>query len=181
MSVAIGSYVKASVEGMKDAVVGHVYVVNDQLIVLQQPPSQPPLPHHPPKHTYQMISRHAVTDISKITTKSPSQFADMQMSGRKLNLDKVKARESNAVRQIEQRLKKIGVGVSEQGQAIFDALSRTLPCEWERDMIVVFGGDVKIKAPYRLEDVAGSDVGSIEHVKKVVGLSIVKISLIGCS
>lgn len=172
-SAQVGQFVKIQLHGSgQETLEGHVFAKTEQILVLQQPPTQPPLPHHPPKHTYRLISNHAVKSLSQAKDASPSAAAASMpdILSKKINIDKVRARESNAIRQMQQRLKKIGVGVSKQSQAIFDALSRTLPCEWDKDMIVVFGGDVRIRTPYRVQDVGGSDTGSIEHVKKVVGL-----------
>lgn len=41
----------------------------------------------------------------------------------------------------------LGVGVSASAQVIFDVLAKTLPCKWDKDVIVVLE-TVRLAAPY---------------------------------
>ena len=54
-----------------------------------------------------------------------------------VDLQRSREREAKAVRQAEVEALKIGVGVSREGQQLFDALARTLPCRWDNQNIVV--------------------------------------------
>jgi small nuclear ribonucleoprotein (snRNP)-like protein len=81
-----------------------------------------------------------------------------------VNLDKLKERENSAV---AERKQKLGFNVSHDAQNIFDALSKTLPCRWNQNEIIVMEM-IKIVPPYQLENVSGGDNHSRERVKKVV-------------
>ena len=67
---------------------------------------------------------------------------------------------------------RIGKGVSQEGQEIFDGINRTLACRWEGKTIVVIEA-VAIHEPYRPEDCRapnGKGVGfqMLGRVRKVV-------------
>ncbi|WPT14268.1 Protein LSM12 [Picochlorum sp. SENEW3] len=65
--------------------------------------------------------------------------------------ERTKLRESKAVRNAQIEADKIGEGVSEEAQCIFNALSKTLPCRWRGKNIIVLE-EVEIAEPYRVED-----------------------------
>nr|CAG8434830.1 12802_t:CDS:2 [Entrophospora candida] len=66
-------------------------------------------------------------------------------------------------------LARIGVGVTQEAQDIFDALSKTLPCRWADEKIVVLD-EVIINPPYDLENckASSSASGSLARVRKVL-------------
>jgi protein LSM12 len=51
---------------------------------------------------------------------------------------------------MEKTIRSLGKGVTPQAQDIFDALEKTMPCEWKDTNIEVFG-EVMIDSPYTLE------------------------------
>lgn len=65
-------------------------------------------------------------------------------------IEKVIARHEQGTRAAQLALAKIGVGVTEDAQFIFDALSRTLPVRWSNQSIVVLD-EVIIHPPYTLD------------------------------
>ncbi|KAL0075406.1 anticodon-binding domain-containing protein [Phycomyces blakesleeanus] len=88
---------------------------------------------------------------------------------RHVHLDQLQARETEALREVRQQAAKIGVGVTKEGQEIFDALYKTLPCRWASDTIVVMD-EVLISPPYTIEHCKAnaSSAASLARVKKVL-------------
>lgn len=64
---------------------------------------------------------------------------------------------------------KVGVGVTQEAQTIFDSLSKTMPCVWSGRSIVVMDV-VTIAPPYTGTDVVatGEAKGALERVRKVL-------------
>ncbi|KUF97271.1 hypothetical protein AM588_10006591 [Phytophthora nicotianae] len=67
----------------------------------------------------------------------------------------------------ERALASIGQGVSGEAQAIFDALNKTMPCEWEGANIRVMG-EVVIKPPYHPQNCVSANTQVLLRVKKVL-------------
>ncbi|KAJ2883139.1 hypothetical protein H4R27_002975 [Coemansia aciculifera] len=79
------------------------------------------------------------------------------------------ARKQRALIQAQERAQRIGVGVSDKAQSIFEALSRTLPCRWSRDSIIVLD-EVSIEPPYSVDSCRELQPASfsLQRVKKVL-------------
>nr|CAB3451051.1 unnamed protein product [Digitaria exilis] len=88
-------------------------------------------------------------------------------AGCMLDLDAIYAREEAALRQAEIDAERIGVGVTPEAQSIFDALSKTLPVQWDKTDIVVMK-EVRVRSPYMPENVSGGTAAANERVKKVI-------------
>ncbi|KAF9148890.1 hypothetical protein BG015_009371 [Linnemannia schmuckeri] len=86
-----------------------------------------------------------------------------------VQLDKIQQREQQAIREAQAAAARIGVGVSTIGQDIFDALSKTLPCRWHKDQIVVMD-EVIISSPYEPDNCKANASASatLARVKKVL-------------
>ncbi|XP_073294133.1 uncharacterized protein [Primulina huaijiensis] len=86
-----------------------------------------------------------------------------------LDLTTLQSREESAFRQAEAEAERIGVGVTTEAQALFDALSKTLPVRWDKTIIVVMN-DVRVSSPYLPESVTGGTPAANERVRKVLEL-----------
>ncbi|KAJ1696125.1 hypothetical protein LUZ63_004637 [Rhynchospora breviuscula] len=84
-----------------------------------------------------------------------------------IDLGLIHAREEAALRQAHNDAGRIGVGVTAEAQAIFDALSKTLPVRWENTDIVVMN-DIRVCSPYLPQNVSGGAPAANERVKKVL-------------
>ncbi|GJJ77269.1 protein LSM12 [Entomortierella parvispora] len=86
-----------------------------------------------------------------------------------VQLDKIQQKEQQAVREAHAAAARIGVGVSTIAQDIFDALSKTLPCRWAKDSIVVMD-EVIIAPPYEPENCKANASSSytLARVRKVL-------------
>lgn len=84
--------------------------------------------------------------------------------------ERTKLREERAVRKAKIEAAKIGEGVTDEAQHIFNGLSKTLPCRWRGKSIVVLE-EVEIEEPYGLENCNSlnlSDSSVVRRVKKVL-------------
>ncbi|KAG7378832.1 protein with role in RNA processing [Phytophthora pseudosyringae] len=67
----------------------------------------------------------------------------------------------------ERALASIGQGVSVEAQSVFDALNKTMPCEWEGANIRVMA-EVVIKPPYQQQNCVSANTQVLSRVKKVL-------------
>jgi len=84
-----------------------------------------------------------------------------------VNISKLRSKEEIALRQLREEASRIGVGVTREAQEVFNALSKTLPCHWSKDSIVVFD-EIVISNPYGVDNCSGNDPIVLERVKKVL-------------
>ncbi|KAJ1877753.1 hypothetical protein H4R99_004205 [Coemansia sp. RSA 1722] len=88
---------------------------------------------------------------------------------RPVNMAAVEARKKRSLMQAQERASRIGVGVTDVAQSIFEALSRTLPCRWDQSKIVVLD-EVVIESPYSVDncrEISQAPV-TLQRVKKVL-------------
>lgn len=106
-----------------------------------------------------------------------------------VDLQRAKEREARALKQAQADLAKVGVGVTREAQALFDALAKTMPCEWRQQQQQQAGGGaakhgeiavlecVVVRPPYTPADCAalpGAEAeaaaasGALDRVRKVL-------------
>eukprot|EP00899_Mesostigma_viride_P022248 jgi/Mesvir1/3207/Mv16356-RA.1 len=78
-------------------------------------------------------------------------------------------REEAAVKLAEEAAQRVGIGVTEEAQRIFDALSKTLPVRWRKADIIVLD-EVCITSPYLPDNCSGGSASLLQRVKKVLEL-----------
>lgn len=83
------------------------------------------------------------------------------------DMKSLRDREEAAIKQAEAEAERIGVGVTAEAQDIFDALSKTLPCRWDKTTILVMN-DVCVNEPYLPQNVIGGASAANERVRKVL-------------
>ena len=93
--------------------------------------------------------------------------------------ERTRIREERSIRNAKIEAAKIGEGVTDEAQYIFNALSKTLPCRW-RDRSIVVLEEVEIIEPYGVEDCRSLHPGDstvVRRVKKVLEAEKEKIAL----
>jgi len=84
-----------------------------------------------------------------------------------VQMDRIQAKEIQSVKDTQAALARIGVGVTQEAQDIFDAMSKTLPCRWHKESIIVLD-EVIINPPYDIDNCKTSKtVGSTELLARV--------------
>ncbi|KAI8324204.1 hypothetical protein GQ54DRAFT_296341 [Martensiomyces pterosporus] len=81
----------------------------------------------------------------------------------------IEARKQKSLALAQERASRIGVGVTDEAQAVFEALSKTLPCRWTENKIIVLD-EVVIEPPYGVDNckVLSAASFSLQRVKKVL-------------
>lgn len=175
------------------------------VLVLQTPSKSPVLPHQTPRYDYCVLSANAIKEFKVLSppqpmspntsttsttnttvgsegsngnTRSTSQLPHITIKPiSALNMDKVQVRERNAVRALEKQLSSIGIGVTAEAQDIFNALSKTYPCHWDKKNIVVMD-EVVITPPYKPVNCSGSNEGALERLKIVLNAERKKLGIL---
>ncbi|KAG5360653.1 hypothetical protein CJU89_3731 [Yarrowia sp. B02] len=138
--------------------------------VLEKGPSAPaPAAPPKPKNSWSEIAR-AKKDVPVSTQAfetGPVGFVD---------LDGVRKRESEIVNQEMRKQANKGVGVTQQGQEIYDAIAKTLPCRWDGKSILAVE-EVQIDPPYNALACKANKPNSqaLAHVKKIIEATWKKI------
>jgi len=69
-----------------------------------------------------------------------------------VDVARVRAEEDRIFRKRHAEFTQVGVGVTPAAQAIFDALAKTLPCKWDREVIVILD-TVHLAPPYDVKSI----------------------------
>lgn len=158
---------------------GRLYAADTQssCLILHRPPStmDPQVTAVPGScRDFVCINLQSIQSIQPSTVEPPTSVMDpldhVQQALQPLNMDRLLHRERQAIRQWEEAMARIGEGVTAEAQAIFDALSKTLPCRWrQKEMLVM--DEVVIRPPYTEADCQSKDQRSLAHVQKVVSFN----------
>ena len=108
-------------------VFGSAFEGPSRVVVLQQPGSTP---FH---HTVRVIKEDTITAVSDVRMPEEASVAALPPVDEKRCQDRL----DRAVRAAELEAAKIGEGVTEEAQRVFDALAKTLPCKWQGTTIEV--------------------------------------------
>mmetsp|Transcript_57450 Transcript_57450/g.122214 ORF Transcript_57450/g.122214 Transcript_57450/m.122214 type:complete len:173 (-) Transcript_57450:184-702(-) len=83
-----------------------------------------------------------------------------------IDLAQIAERAAEAEAKAEKLASNQGVGVTQLAQEVFDFLSKTMDCSWDKEDIICFG--VRIKKPYSVESCSGENQETLARVKKVL-------------
>ena len=118
-----------------------------------------------PEYTLRVLNTAFVKEL--VQASRPSKPADLRLPP--VDLERALEREAAAVKAARVAMMRIGVGVTAEGQEIFDSLSKTMPCVWEDKAIVILN-EVVIESPYTPDHVSSrsGDQATLDRVKKVL-------------
>ncbi|KAI8063403.1 anticodon-binding domain-containing protein [Gilbertella persicaria] len=120
---------------------------------------------HTKQSNFRIIKISYIKEIISISGEAKKDYMPIQP----IPVDRLKHRESETVKEFKHQVSKIGVGVTKEAQDIFNALSKTLPCRWSKDTIVVMD-EILISPPYGVEDCKANATSAalLARVKKVL-------------
>jgi len=91
-------------------------------------------------------------------------------------MGRARGREESALNEARSRLGPTGNGVTPQAKFVFDALSKTMPCRWENEDIIVLD-EVRISSPYSINNVSGGSQASLARLRLVLEGEMKRFSL----
>ncbi|KAL3147660.1 hypothetical protein ABBQ32_002413 [Trebouxia sp. C0010 RCD-2024] len=97
-----------------------------------------------------------------------------------VDMQRCRDRESKALQAAQAEAAKTGIGVSTEAQQVFDALSKTMPCHWRQQSIIILN-EVELQPPYGLSNCSTenpSDLATLERVKKVLTAERQRLGLV---
>lgn len=121
--------------------------------------------------------KHSVHDVKLVNLSYVSEVKVLKEADRdvsppplsNLSNQKINSRFRQNIEEKKRQVNYIGVGVTPEGQKVFNAIVKTITdAKWDRQNIVVMD-EVTIRPPYGLDDCKGKEGCKIlEHVKKIV-------------
>ena len=110
-----------------------------------------------------MVNTRAVTSVKAVEqAESGGRSSGMKYTP----LAAVQASEQQALMVAQAASNMIGEGVTDEGQAVFYALAKTLPCFWSGKNIVAL--DITIRPPYSAADCSGDEPTTLARVQRVL-------------
>lgn len=114
-------------QNVSGVVFGCAFDGPQKVIIIQQPGSTP---FH---NNLRIIKQNSIESVLEAAVPSGKPMEPLPPVDQKRGRE----REEKAVRAAELEAAKIGLDVTEEGQAVFDSLAKTLPCKWSNKSIVV--------------------------------------------
>lgn len=108
-------------------VFGRLATEDHQVLILQQPGSTPF------QANFRILKREQIVAVSDLQPNDGWNLETLPI----IDVKRGQEREERAIHAAELDKAKIGVNVTAEGQAVFDALCKTLPCRWQQKTIVV--------------------------------------------
>jgi hypothetical protein len=121
------------------------------------------------KRSYHFIKSNQIKSVIVLSTKPDASLVELATALAQLSFSDSEAKVEKAVKEDIKQRARIGEGVSEETQTLFDTLAKTLPVRWNGQSIIVMD-EVIIEPPYGSANVKGGKGAGerIERVKKVV-------------
>lgn len=157
----VGNVVKAKVAS--DDLQGELYAYDpaSQMLAL----SVPTEPGSSLKHWVVARGEH-VSSIESVEGASPAQLEIDDLAPH--TLEAFTKREKKAMEKAVEDARHVNTEVTNEVQNVYNALRKTMPCEWDGTSIIVMGL-VTIRGPrYTPESCEGADESSLSRVRKVV-------------
>ena len=132
--------------------------------------------HDPRGLGYRLVPLGALAPRD-VTVLAPATDASKTSLGSLPPVDEGRAdkRERKAIADAEADARRINSGVGEEAQLVMDALGKTLPCEWDGDVISIFQGEVLVSPPYVTPDSVRAPKGEdrvSERVRMIVATEV---------
>ncbi|KAJ2311336.1 hypothetical protein H4S02_003135 [Coemansia sp. RSA 2611] len=161
------------VDGSRVAGVLFTYDVYSGVVALLAPPAGDA--RGAQKHTVRLVKAANIGDV-RVADGGPVQVPVVQAP----STDEIEARKARALALARERAARIGVGVSDHAQLIFEALSKTLPCRWDQSRIIVLD-EISIEPPYTVDTCRELATGSfsLSRVKKVLQGELGRLGQVG--
>ncbi|KAH7118961.1 anticodon-binding domain-containing protein [Dendryphion nanum] len=175
---AVGARIKITCAPHNNVLEGTLFttcnVTNAIAINTAPPPPNPSAPLSSVPGNYHIIPFAHILSFELVGSgervpESAAGFDGALPSISKVDLDALKAREEQTIREMKKKDAQKGKGVTREAQDLFDFIARTLPARWA-DTAIVVNDNVMINAPYTLNDIktAAGSAQSKAHVQKVV-------------
>ena len=138
----------------------------------------------PLQATYCCVEAASVRDF-KVLAEPPVQLADAPEPPAlpPANVELARSREERALKKAQEDAEQINQKATMRGQTIFNALNKTMKCEWvekaDVQAILVMGG-VLVQPPYTPETMIGDkrDERLVERVRKVLAGILCKLDAV---
>ncbi|KAL1520912.1 hypothetical protein AB1Y20_022472 [Prymnesium parvum] len=132
-----------------------------------------------PKATYRIIKTSVVREIVVLQGVEPAaEDAPEKLPLPDVNMAAVRAREERAVARAKEDLAHVNPSVTVRAQSIYDALRKTMPCEWrekDNDHYVLVLNEVLVSPPYTPDLCKGKPGPTLTRVQKVLAGELEKL------